>query len=141
LLHFHYGDLFFIIEILYDEVAQFLRGYFCPSLDGVKFGIFVPPLVVFVLGYLAIFEFSRLFVPSTENIKHRKVGRPLELIQPQTAETQKYKQLYIKEQNTTSALISEASHQKSEAKRWEGNYNNLYRQHVQLKRSKGLAIE
>jgi len=31
--------------------------------------------------------------------------------------------------------------QKSETKRWEGNYNNLYRQHVQLKRSKGLAIE
>jgi len=31
--------------------------------------------------------------------------------------------------------------EKSEAKRWEGNYNNLYRQHVQLKRSKGLEIE
>ena len=31
--------------------------------------------------------------------------------------------------------------EKSEAKRWEDNYNNLYRQHVQLKRSKGLDIE
>ncbi|MCL1882406.1 MAG: hypothetical protein FWF81_01455, partial [Defluviitaleaceae bacterium] len=25
--------------------------------------------------------------------------------------------------------------------RWEGNYNRLYRQHVQLKRSKGIEIE
>jgi hypothetical protein len=40
-----------------------------------------------------------------------------------------------------SDLIAKLSHQKSEAKHWEGNYNNLYRQHVQLKRSKGLEIE
>ena len=57
------------------------------------------------------------------------------------AETQKYKQLYSQAQNSTSDLISQLSHQKSEAKRWEGNYNNLYSQHVKLKRSKGLAIE
>ncbi|MCL2217962.1 MAG: plasmid recombination protein [Defluviitaleaceae bacterium] len=55
-------------------------------------------------------------------------------------EAQKYKQLYIKEQNYTSDLTSKLDHQRSEAKRWEGNYNNLYRQHVQLKRSKGLEI-
>jgi len=55
-------------------------------------------------------------------------------------ETQKYKQLYSQERNSTSDLISQLTHQKSEAKRWEGNYNNLYRQHVQLKRSKGLEI-
>ena len=55
-------------------------------------------------------------------------------------ETQKYRQLYIQEQGSKSDLISQLSHQKSEAKRWEGNYNNLYRQHVQLKRSKGLVI-
>ena len=57
------------------------------------------------------------------------------------AETKKYKQLYIQAQNSTSDLISQLSHQKSEAKRWEVNYNNLYSQHVKLKRSKGLAIE
>jgi len=57
------------------------------------------------------------------------------------AETQKYKQLYSQVQNPTSDLISELAHQKSEAKRWEGNYNNLYSRHVKLKRSKGLAIE
>jgi len=50
-------------------------------------------------------------------------------------------QLYSQEQDSTSDLLSQLTHQKSEAKRWEGNYNNLYRQHVQLKRSKGLAIE
>jgi len=33
-----------------------------------------------------------------------------------------------------------AGKQKSEAKRWEDNYNNLYNQHVKLKRSKGLEI-
>ena len=53
-------------------------------------------------------------------------------------ETQKYKQLYSQERNSTSDLLTQLSHQKSEAKRWETNYNNLYRQHVQLKRSKGL---
>jgi len=53
-------------------------------------------------------------------------------------ETQKYKQLYNQECSSTSDLISQLAHQKSEAKRWEENYNNLYRQHVQLKRSKGL---
>jgi len=57
------------------------------------------------------------------------------------SETQKYKQLYNQERNSTSDLLSQLTHQKSEAKRWEGNYNNLYRQHVQLKRSKGLEIE
>jgi len=57
------------------------------------------------------------------------------------AETKKYKQLYSQAQNSTSDLISQLAHQKSEAKRWEGNYNNLYSQHVKLKRSKGLAIE
>ena len=56
-------------------------------------------------------------------------------------ETQKYKQLYNQERNSTSELISKLNHQKSEAKRWEENYNNLYRHHVQLMRSKGLAIE
>jgi len=56
-------------------------------------------------------------------------------------ETQRYKQLYSQERNSTSDLLSQLTHQKSEAKRWETNYNNLYRQHVQLKRSKGLAIE
>jgi len=56
-------------------------------------------------------------------------------------ETQRYKQLYSQERNSTSELISKLNHQQSEAKRWEDNYNNLYRQHVQLKRSKGLAIE
>jgi len=56
------------------------------------------------------------------------------------SETQKYKQLYSQEQNSTSDLLSQLSHQKGEAKRWEGNYNNLYRQHVQLKRNKGLEI-
>jgi chromosome segregation ATPase len=55
-------------------------------------------------------------------------------------ETQKYKQLYNQERSSTSDLISQLAHQKSEAKRWEGNYNNLYRQHVQLKRNKGLEI-
>jgi len=55
-------------------------------------------------------------------------------------ETKKYKQLYEQGQNATSDLTSQLAHQKSEAKRWEGNYNNLYRQHVQLKRSKGLEI-
>jgi len=55
-------------------------------------------------------------------------------------ETQKYKQLYSQEQNSTSDLLTQLSHQKSEAKRWEGNYNNLYSQHVKLKRSKGLTI-
>ena len=55
-------------------------------------------------------------------------------------ETQKYKQLYNQERDSKSDLISQLSHQKSEAKRWEGNYNNLYRQHVQLKRNKGLEI-
>jgi len=54
------------------------------------------------------------------------------------SETQKYKQLYNQEKDSTSDLLTQLSHQKSEAKRWEGNYNNLYRQHVQLKRSKGL---
>ena len=57
------------------------------------------------------------------------------------AETQKYKQLYSQAQNSTSELVSKISHQQSEAKRWEGNYNNLYSQHVKLKRSKGLSIE
>jgi len=56
-------------------------------------------------------------------------------------ETQKYKQLYIQEQKSKSDVIVNYNHQKSEAKRWEDNYNNLYRQHVQLKRSKGLSIE
>ena len=56
-------------------------------------------------------------------------------------EIQKYKQLYNQECNSTSDLLSQLTHQKSEAKRWEGNYNNLYRQHVQLKRSKGFEIE
>jgi hypothetical protein len=56
-------------------------------------------------------------------------------------ETQKYKQLYHQELNSKVDLVSKLSHQQSEAKRWENNYNNLYRQHVQLKRSKGLAIE
>ena len=57
------------------------------------------------------------------------------------SETQKYKQLYSQEQDSTSDLLSQLTHQKSEAKRWEGNYNNLYRQHVQLKRSKEMDIE
>jgi len=57
------------------------------------------------------------------------------------SEIQKYKQLYNQECSSTSDLLSQLAHQKSEAKRWEGNYNNLYRQHVQLKRSKGLEIE
>ena len=57
------------------------------------------------------------------------------------AETQKYKQLYSQAQNSTSDLVSKLSHQQSEAKRWEGNYNSLYRQHVQLKRRKGLDRE
>gem|GEM_PF-2470252 len=56
-------------------------------------------------------------------------------------ETQKYKQLYNQERDSKSDLISQLSHQKSEAKRWEGNYINLYSQHVKLKRSKGLEIE
>jgi chromosome segregation ATPase len=55
-------------------------------------------------------------------------------------ETQKYKQLYIQEQKSKSDVIVNYNHQKNEAKRWEDNYNNLYRQHVQLKRSKGLDI-
>jgi len=42
----------------------------------------------------------------------------------------------VRENGLNTALQRE--HYKSEAKRWEGNYNNLYRQHVQLKRSKGL---
>jgi len=53
-------------------------------------------------------------------------------------ETQKYKQLYDQEKDSTSDLLSQREHYKSEAKRWEGNYNRLYSQHVQLKRSKGL---
>jgi len=57
------------------------------------------------------------------------------------SETQKYKQLYSQERDSKSDLIAKLTHQQSEAKRWEGNYNNLYRQHVQLKRSKGLEIE
>ena len=56
-------------------------------------------------------------------------------------ETKKYKQLYSQERNSTSDLTSQLAHQKSEAKRWEGNYNGLYSQHVQLKRNKGLEIE
>ena len=56
-------------------------------------------------------------------------------------ETQKYKQLYSQERDSTSELLSKLNHQRSEAKRWEDNYNNLYRQHVQLKRSKGLEID
>jgi len=56
-------------------------------------------------------------------------------------EIQKYKQLYIQERGSKSDLISQISLQKSEAKRWQGKYNNLYRQHVQLKRNKGLSIE
>ena len=55
-------------------------------------------------------------------------------------ETQRYKQLYSQERTSTSDLLTQLTHQKSEAKRWEANYNNLYRQHVQLKRSKGLEI-
>jgi len=50
------------------------------------------------------------------------------------SETQKYKQLYNQEYDSKSDLISQLAHQKSEAKRWEGNYNNLYRQLVQLKK-------
>ena len=57
------------------------------------------------------------------------------------SETQKYKQLYNQECSSTSDLISQLTHQRSEAKRWENNYNGLYRQHVQLKRSRGLEIE
>ena len=57
------------------------------------------------------------------------------------AETQKYKQLYNQERNSTADLLSKLNHQQGEAKRWENNYNNLYRQHVQLKRNKGLDIE
>jgi len=56
-------------------------------------------------------------------------------------ETQKYKQLYNQERSSTSDLLSKLNHQQSEAKRWENNYNNLYRQHVQLKRNKGLEID
>ena len=56
------------------------------------------------------------------------------------AETQKYKQLYSQERISTSDLISQLSQQKSEAKRWENNYNNLYSQHVKLKRSKGVEV-
>jgi len=55
-------------------------------------------------------------------------------------ETRRYKQLYNQEKDSTSDLLSQREHYKSEAKRWEDNYNNLYRQHVQLKRSKGLEI-
>ena len=57
------------------------------------------------------------------------------------SETQRYKQLYNQERDSKSDLLSKLNHQQSEAKRWEDNYNNLYRQHVQLKRSKGLDIE
>ena len=57
------------------------------------------------------------------------------------SETQKYKQLYSQERDSKSDLIAKLTHQQSEAKRWEGNYSNLYRQHVQLKRSKGSEIE
>jgi len=55
-------------------------------------------------------------------------------------ETKKYKQLYNQERHSTSGLIAELSQQKGETKRWESNYNNLYNQHVKLKRSKGLEI-
>jgi hypothetical protein len=72
------------------------------------------------------------------------VGREISLddkLKKANGETQKYKQLYNQERISTSDLTSKLTHQQSEAKRWEGNYNNLYRYHVQLKRSKGLAIE
>ena len=39
------------------------------------------------------------------------------------------------------ACLGHINHQKSEAKRWEGNYNNLYSHHIRLKRDKGLDIE
>ena len=53
-------------------------------------------------------------------------------------ETQKYKQLYDKERDSKSDLVIQLHTQKREAKRWEDNYNNLYSQHVQVKRSKGM---
>ena len=55
-------------------------------------------------------------------------------------ETRKYKNLYNQEQGSTLSLIVELNQQKGETKRWENNYNNLYNQHVKLKRSKGLEI-
>jgi len=56
-------------------------------------------------------------------------------------ETQRYKKLYGQEHSAKCEAISQLNQQKSETKRWENNYNNLYSQHVRLKRSKGLAIE
>ena len=56
-------------------------------------------------------------------------------------ETKKCKQLYIQEQKSLSDLTSLLNQQKSEAKRWEDNYNRLYNQHVKLKRSKGLEMD
>ena len=55
-------------------------------------------------------------------------------------ETQRYRQLYSQEKQSTTDLTSQLTHQKREAKRWEDNYNNLHRQYVQLKRSKGLEL-
>ncbi|MCL2050066.1 MAG: plasmid recombination protein [Defluviitaleaceae bacterium] len=55
-------------------------------------------------------------------------------------ETQRYRQLYSQEKQSTTDLTSQLTHQKREAKRWEDNYNNLHRQYVQLKRSKGLVL-
>ena len=53
-------------------------------------------------------------------------------------EMQKYRQLYDKERDSKSDLVIQLHTQKREAKRWEDNYNNLYSQHVQVKRSKGM---
>ena len=55
-----------------------------------------------------------------------------------TNEVAMYRQRYNNKYNEAFMLNSELVKQKSETKRWEDNYNNLYRQHVQVKRSKGL---
>jgi len=75
--------------------------------------------------------------------ENKLLGRVTDLdktIARAASETDKYKRLYNQEKSSAADLLSQVSQHKSEAKRWEDNYNSLYSQYVKLKRSKGLEF-
>jgi len=80
--------VFFCADSIFTEfidecVTQLLGQNLDLLTRGVQFRVSIPPLVILDFSYLAAFEFLRHFVPSMENIKHRKVGGSLGLIQAQ----------------------------------------------------------
>lgn len=74
--------LLLIFQVFYEIIAQFLRRNLCPPLRGVKFGVSVTPLVIFLFGDFSGIQFCGLFAPSGKHLEHFIIGSALRFIKP-----------------------------------------------------------